>query len=440
MASEGVTRVVKLGSDKYIQWSLQIEHLMKSKRCWGAISPPPPISLGLSTATARPPPEAGAVDDAACQAADILTAAAAAAAAASGTTRPATTSDAEKEAQAMVLMVMNVEQQHYATFRVHPSARGAWEALANCCRSRGPARALNLRRQLNMIKMAHGEDPVTYFNRAQTITWELGMLGINIDDGHLLSALLSGLPPKHHDARRFLSLQRGLIVDEAPEDLMAAEAREELEGGEVKGKSDGIALAAARPYPRDPAKEEQFHKDRRARACFHCHKTGHRKRDCPDLTDGGQGGGGGQLAGMAMMAMIAQPPTASTWQGPTATQWLIDSGASQHTTGFAAKLSNVHHCHPVEITMANDDEGTAITEGTAYLQIHSERGAQPLTLSNVLVVPGLAASLFSVHRAAGRGFRTVFTKSTAIIRKGRTILRGVRVGSLYALQEEARLS
>lgn len=423
MASDGLTRVVKLGVDNYMQWSLQIEHLMKSKGCWTSVEPiderrPPPAGAPLALAST-----------------DGVGVAAAAAAAANATTAN-DAANPDKEGLAMALMVMNVDARHYATFRAHPTARGAWAALAARFRSRGPARELNLRRQLNTIRMGRGEDVVSYFNRAQTISWELGVLGVAIDDKHILSALLAGLSSKHDDARRFLSLQRGLTLDDALDDLLAAEARNELDGDHKDRTVDGDALAADTRPQRDPAKDEQHHKDRRARACFHCHKPGHQKRNCPERNKGDmEDKSDGAFAGIALMAMGRARVAGACRKAPRSNQWLIDSGASQHMTGYASKLTRVRACHPVDITMANGEGSTAVTEGTARLIISCEKGTRQLTLDNVLIVPGMTVSLFSVRRAARRGFTTSFTERTAYIQKGRTLITGTCTGALYALQE-----
>lgn len=339
---------MKLGVDNYMQWSLQIEHLMKSKGCWESVEP----------ANERRPPAAGT--PAAPGAIDNASTAASAAAATSATR-------AEKEGLAMALMVMNVDARHYATFRTHPTARGAWRALAARFRSREPARELNLRRQLNTIRVGAGEDITSYFNRAQTITWELGVLGVAFDGKHVLSALLAGLSSKHDDARRFLSLQRGLTLDDALDDLLAAEARDELDNGHKDKRADGAALAATDKQHRDSAKEEQHHKDRRARACFYCHKPGHQKRNCSERKkEDGEREPDRALAGMALMARCSVRTARPAWEGRRGGQSLIDSGASQHMTGYASKLANVSACHPVEIAMANGEVSTAVMEGRSW--------------------------------------------------------------------------
>lgn len=78
-----------------------------------------------------------------------------------------------------------------ATFRLNPTARGAWEALEREFRSRGPARMVNLRRQLATLKLLRHESVVRYFNRARTLAWELQALGAPVDDQQLVTTILA---------------------------------------------------------------------------------------------------------------------------------------------------------------------------------------------------------------------------------------------------------
>lgn len=237
----------------------------------------------------------------------------------------------------MSMLIMNVEAMHLITFRIHLTARGAWEALARRFRSRAPARTLSLRRKINTVRMAAGEDILTFVGRAQAIVWELGALGVVIDDEHLLSVVLSGISRAHSDTRHVLSLQRGLSLDDALEALWASEARDALDLSERRrvGDGRGSALVAEDRGGGAPA-SDQLERHRLASACFGCHKTGHHRADCPEKRSGGRrgergrlvrpgrggadgGSDGGALAGMAMMAPPRAPGAgeAAAWRSPS---------------------------------------------------------------------------------------------------------------------------
>lgn len=284
MGGDGIPRVTKLGTGNYLQWALELEAIMQFKGCWAAVVPDGSsgnvVPVPRSDASLPPPPRGGDVK------AEPGTQEALPTGALPGT-------DHDKEHQARALMVMNVEPQHQATLRLHPTARGAWEAFKTQFASDGPARLLHLRRQLNTLQMGPTEPAVVYFNRARTIVWELGELGVEIDDGHLLSALLAGLPTKHEQTRHILSLQRGLTVDQALQDLQAMEAYDVLHNRNAV--KDGSALIAASGGGRRTTRSEQEEIDRQQRNCYLCHKPGHIRRRCPQRGTGGGRGGDGHL-------------------------------------------------------------------------------------------------------------------------------------------------
>jgi len=92
-----------------------------------------------------------------------------------------------------VVIMMSVKPHHGFKLRRYTNARDLWAALVAEFKPKRSARANTLRRQLNMIAMRDIESPVLYLNRGGELVGQLGEMGIDIDDHHLLSALLAGL-------------------------------------------------------------------------------------------------------------------------------------------------------------------------------------------------------------------------------------------------------
>ena len=433
MTGDGVPRVTKLDIHNYLQWSVEIEHIMRFKGCWEAVAP-----IGALD---------GTVDVSAVSGAAPLTAAADAAAGVGATpalgaggagmtpTLDAIAANAiyRKEQQAMSLMVLNVKTHHLPTFRTNATARGAWQALEAEFRSRGPARAVNLRRDLNSLVMTGGEAVVQYFNRAKGIVWELSVLGIAIDDAQLLSSLLAGLSEKFTLTVSILSVQRDMSVSHALEELLAAESRMALDKCKNKRPTDNLALAAG---SEDGPSADYKKTNRKERLCFKCNKPGHYKRDCKQ-------NGKNAAAGISMIATAtvavrkagnALKAAVTPWGINVKTHWVVDSGASQHMTGEQGNLVNVEDCDPVTVTIADGSTQTATQKGTAELLIKSANKRWSLTLQDVLVVPGMAVSLFSVRKAAEVGYITEFhTKAVRVRKNDQTVLEGGSVGPVYVL-------
>ena len=477
MTGDGVTRITKLDDNNYLQWSTEIEHLMRFKGCWAAVDPARvwTPSGGAAGTRAAPKDEADATS-----------------AVDGGSTSGAPTAGelGRLDEQAMSLMVLNVKPHHMPTFRRHPTARGAWAALAQAFRSRGPARALNLRREMAGLRMRRDESVVRYFSRGKELAWELTELGSDIEDAQLVPALLAGLPSKYELTATVLAMQPGLTVETAQEQLQAAEARLGLDHKADRVAEVANALAAA------GLADRRVRRGRERRRCYKCDEIGHIKRDCPSNNQGENSVEDAGAAGLAMLAHEVDadpdaspveldgdaPETASgavegydtpallsgseddddvppladdsedegaggngallmTVADPAdmgeapAPVWVMDSGASYHMTGTAARLTNVACRAPVTIMLADGRHRTARTSGTALLQVDSVGGVMDLTLQDVLVVPGLASSLFSVRQAAVRGCEVTFKRGGGVvIRHGeRDTIRGVLSDKVYIL-------
>lgn len=280
MSGDGsITRMAKLDTDNYLQWSIEIEHFLRLKGCSGAIAPTEGPSLPQGPA---------------------------------GTSIPETPSElateaARKEDHAMSFMVLGVKPHHMAIFRRHRTARDAWEALEHEFRSREPGHTMGLRRDLINLRMNRGETMVQYFNRGKTSAWELQALDSTSDDEQLLSSIFMGLPAKYELTATVLVAQPTLTVQHSQVQMQAAEARftDEWRGERSEPHRDsGNALNVRdgeRPRRGNSGRRrnEPSHRDTQ---CWQRDRTGHIRRNCPTLRNGDTGG-----AGLAMMACNGGP-------------------------------------------------------------------------------------------------------------------------------------
>jgi len=266
MTSDGVPRVTKLDTDNYLQWAVEIEHIMRFMGCWVAVVPKADATHHVGP---TPPRVEGEVD----AGADASTGAGSSAAHAAGMKLASDAAEAEplKEEQAMSLIVLNVKPHHLSTFRRHSTARGAWEALEREFRSRGPARMLNLRRELTTLKTGHIESVERYFNRGRALVWELDVLGADVGDEQLITALLVGLQGNFDLLATVLAVHPGITVEMAQEQLQATETRLGL----TKGADVGGALTAAeKSRPRADTRRGRGHRPKRRNMadvrCYEC--------------------------------------------------------------------------------------------------------------------------------------------------------------------------
>ncbi|CAI7866426.1 unnamed protein product [Closterium sp. NIES-53] len=82
--------------------------------------------------------------------------------------------------------------------------------------------------------------------------------------------------------------------------------------------------------------------------------------------------------------------------------WVLDTGATQHMMACATLLNNVTTVAPVKRMMFGNHDTLDVT-GQGDLRLMVDSG--PLTIKNVLVVPGLGANLLSVSQLTRKGMR-----------------------------------
>ncbi|CAI5947341.1 unnamed protein product [Closterium sp. NIES-64] len=112
--------------------------------------------------------------------------------------------------------------------------------------------------------------------------------------------------------------------------------------------------------------------------------------------------------------------------------WLLDTGATQHMTPHAELLEDVWADAPIKRVVFGNQDSLEV-EGRGTLRIAVDGG--PMTINNVLVVPGLGANLLSVSQLTTKGMRVniegaVMTLSTS---SGRFIGKAHQDGGLFKL-------
>jgi len=357
--------------------------------------------------------------------------------------------------RARVILMLNVRAHHSAKLRRQMTARDLWASLREEFHPRKRSREVTLRRQLNSLAMGSNDTPTRYFNRAWDLVSLLQDIGIVVDDGWLLGALLSGLSDKYERTVESMEEREDITVRKALAMLHAADARAERRALRKKTEKVGGAALVADGEDEARSRRERYRETR----CHKCRKTGHIQRFCPTRKGKNKGkakatgpppgyspssseseeevgtAGLARLtlesdedeAGYAMLARLSPLPADADGD----VTWAVDSGASHHMCGSPAALTDVHPGRPVTITLANGDTTRATTRGTAVLRVNGTR----LMLRDVLVVPRMAMPLFSVRTASRAGYTTEFTDSGVRVHKdGTTIVRGTTSGGIYVLR------
>ena len=123
---------------------------------------------------------------------------------------------------------------------------------------------------------------------------------------------------------------------------------------------------------------------------------------------------------------------------PATSEWLVDSGASQHICASADWYATYQPVSDKSVIVANGQRIPAVGRGDIHVDIQINGRSESGTFRDVLYVPGMAYNLLSVTRMTEAGLNVAFRGKDCIIRSkdGRVIGRATRkVGttSMYAL-------
>eukprot|EP00253_Pinus_taeda_P030066 PITA_30066 len=148
--------------------------------------------------------------------------------------------------------------------------------------------------------------------------------------------------------------------------------------------------------------------------CFNCHKMVHYATNCPSKKSkkgSSEGSKGEALASQFYMDFTLIACMVSSMMGCV---WYLDSGASFHMTGDKNLFSALEEKDLKMCIEIGDDGRYSVSEvGTVAFQRDHET---PLTLTNVMYVPGLKKNLVSVAMLEDKGYNVIFIKGKAFLR------------------------
>jgi hypothetical protein len=148
MATDGMS-IERLDWDNYLVWAANMKFFLTTKKCWHTVV---------------------------------------------STEAPTTPEDIKADELALSYIGLLVKPHHQPTILRCTTANQAWTTLQGIFAAKSFARKLQLRRELNSLKMASTETVTAFTNRAKALQDQLNAAGHKVEDIDVACQVLAGLP------------------------------------------------------------------------------------------------------------------------------------------------------------------------------------------------------------------------------------------------------
>lgn len=343
-------------------------------------------------------------------------------------TQSEVTLDQRKNEKALAEIGLHVKDHHLPLVASCSQAHELWSKLEDIYKSKGQARKIQLRKELNTLRKESGEAVSKYVARAKALKNDLAAIGHRVSEEDVSYSILAGLPKEYEVVASILEAQEGeMTTNHILPKLLMVEQRLERD---VINESEGSAFTTkgALTFKGASSRHAFSKRDSSNRKkdvdCYYCGKKGHMKKDCFKW----RAERGSQGQALQLNAGVALTVNTSGERS-----WIIDSGASHHMTGDKNTFNDYKRLvQPIPITLGDGRPAEGIGQGSIKLTSY---GGEVVTLQDVLHVPSLSYNLISISRATAAGASVSFDKDEVLMKKdGKVVIKGVKRNCLYYAQ------
>jgi len=288
------------------------------------------------------------------------------------------------------------------------TASEAFTALDTVFGAQSKAVVLQLKRELDNLKMHGGETIMAYFNRGRDLRRRLVMAGKTTSEEDLCIQLLEGLPEEYESTRAVIMAQytggSTLDVFTTMQQLLSREAAlskhsEEAPAQAYFGKA--VNQGGRKPYHQgnngtsfsggfkgkvNPSK---------GKTCYYCNKKNHVLAECRKrIADQAQrtgGSGKDPVLAAAFMASSGSP----FYSGEGKEHWMLDTAASHHISNSLDGMFDLRPCDLIIKTANGNTKATV--EGALQLSTTLSTGEViSFRLNTVYYLPNNEGNLISL--------------------------------------------
>ncbi|KAH9682681.1 hypothetical protein KPL71_027445 [Citrus sinensis] len=316
------------------------------------------------------------------------------------------------------------------------TAAGLWKKLEDLYTKKSLTKRLCTKKRLYTLQMEEGNSLATHIDNFNRIILDLEDINVSLEDEDNAIILLSSLPPSYEHFVDTLLYGR--------QSISMADVKDSLSSKEVTKKAETKAgeglMARGRPEKKDYNKGKKRDKSKSKNKnlkCFHCHKEGHFKRDCPDRKNKGNEGHGknGDAAIASEDEGYDSAGVLLASETQTNSKWILDSGCSYHMCPDQNLFTTYNAFNGGEVLMGNNTMCKVVGLGTIRFKMFDGMIRE---LRDVRHIPDLKRNLISLGTLDQIGCSIkVESGVMKVVRGSIVVMKGNKQNGLYVLQGTA---
>jgi len=351
----------------------------------------------------------------------------------SGTVEQQTNFDIKDEkALASILLCIKPSQINYVKHCT--SSMEAWKKLASVHMPSGPARRIQLFKQLLYMKMSETDSITVHLSNFSDVIEKLQEIDQTVPDEMLVIILLSSL----------CDLYENFVVAIETRDSLPSLSSLKiklLEEGERRKVSDKTADGMEQKMYASRAEKgrDKYKKDMRNVECWNCGRHGHVSAKCNSKeklarSEKDNNKEKKREENKKSYSVFAAAPGQV---GLTENIWCVDSGATAHLCANKSLFVSIRE-HKEKIMLVGENYIEA--EGIGTVKLYWQENI--IKLVDVLFVKNLQCNFISVSKATNNGFEICFSKNNASVKNknGETVLKANKKNDLFIVENENKMA
>lgn len=370
--------IAKLTGENYDSWKLDVEFLLVKEKLWKYVSPGVKPKLHQEKSNAA---------------------------------ELATWDEGDQQARATIGLLMTKGQ--HGLIRNTTTAKQVWDNVKKKFEKKTLSTKAYLIKRICDLRYNDGGNIEEHLQEFEDLFDRLEGVGYKFEEELQVIFILRSLPSS------FSALSTALenrSENELTVDIIKGSIINEVEKQSEMTSSDATVLKVAAKH---------------SVQCNHCHKFGHKWRQCKQLTKRyGEGSSQSDDDDIIEKSSVKFQHKAEASDDEfafgvnegSAGQWIVDSGATTHVCtdqNAFESLEPLRGDTPKTVTVADGKSAKVKGVGTCRLRCYGQGDTERnVTLSNVLFVPDLNTNLVSVARLVDKGATVTFDKQKCTITSG----------------------